>query len=303
MDPIVILRNGWRITWRTGRLWVLSLLTIIVTIPAFGISGAMGALSALLVLPPVGSSAFTLPDQIQNLSPMLWLWITLAVIAGLVFFLFWSWGFQAAAMRMAAAAADSQKLSLPEALRLGRQRWISYGKLSLSFGLLIEVLTVLPPFGIVALAQHTEWGAGLLNAAEVFLAPLSSMLGIAALLVSMAIALEDLRPRQAFRRAWSVFRFGWWGFVLVLLANVLISFVAAIVAAPIFILVGLLVAVAMYLSTPLALAVAICAIVMGVMAGVGIIAFALVFSTVLYTLTYRTASTLISLETIAQSGS
>lgn len=303
MDPIVILRNGWRITWKTGRLWVLAFLTILVTLPAYAISGGIGAISALLVLPSSNALPISLPKQIRNMAPADWLWITLIILLVLVFFVFWSWALQAATMRTTSAAADGQKISIPESLRLGKQRWTSYVKLSLTFGLLMEALTVLPPFGVVALAQTTSWGAGLLNAAQVFLTPVSSVLGIVILLVSMSIALEDLRPRQALARAWRVFRFGWWGFVLIILANFLIGLAAALVAAPIFILVGLIFALAFYLSTVIAAALAIGAAVIGSLMGVEIIVFALAFSTVLYTLTYRAASTLVTLETIAQSGS
>src|SRR3972149_1302530 len=54
MNIGIILRQTWRITWRSWQLWALNLLLLVVFLPAFTLGGAFGGMTSLLALPAQG---------------------------------------------------------------------------------------------------------------------------------------------------------------------------------------------------------------------------------------------------------
>jgi hypothetical protein len=302
MNPIVIFQKSWRIVWKTWRLWALTLLMYAVLFPALLLSGGIGALSAMVILPPDSPYPAAWTEPFRNISLGGWIVLAVGALVILVGTTFFSWAFQAAAIRTAAAAADGKTLSIREALTLGSQRWMSFLKLSLTAGVLIEAIALFPSFLVLALAQNTAWGIGLLQVSQTILSPISAVLGIVILLVMMSIALEDLRPRAAFGRALQVFRRGWWGFLLVLAANFLLSFIITLLVVPLIMILGGFLIFAALTGTNAAFIpfVAVCLIISPLI--LGMMTFAVSFSNVLYTLTYRAAATLTEKPTPATGG-
>jgi hypothetical protein len=290
MDPIRILRESIRITLRSGPLWILVVLLCLVMIPAFLLSGGFGAATLYLMMPGMG---FDSPDALlplRSLSAGAWAVYILLTLILLILFSLLSWAVQAAMIRGADAAADGRPLSVAGALRLGRQRWVSLAKLAVTFGLVIQAIGILPPLLTLAAGEGSSWGAALAQMSQSVLMPLSIVLGIAVFLMTMSIALEDVRPRMAFGRVWRLLRAGWWGF---LLAYVLQGILALAVALAFGVVLGvavlvLLLGTLMDSTAEIVLAAAICLIAspLGILA----LIFILVFSTVFFTLTYRAAA-------------
>jgi hypothetical protein len=188
-------------------------------------------------------------------------------------------------MRGAALAAEHGSFSLGQALNLGRQRVFSILQLSLTLGFLLALI-VLAPFPLLFIARNSGFGLPLMNIAEVGLAPFSTVLSIALLLVMMSVALENLRPRAAFRQAWRVFSRSWWAFLLILGLSFIPGVALAIITVP-AVMIGIVAFIAAPSFAPV-VAVALCGC-LGPLALV-IVLFTAVFTVVLYTLVYREAS-------------
>jgi hypothetical protein len=285
-----LLRNSWRITWRNWPLWLLTLLMFVVFLPATLLSGAFGGMAALVTLPVRGPLPRWL-IQLRGLPAWGWLLIAVAALVVLVACTAISWLLQAAAMRGAAIAAEHGTFALGEALRLGWRRVGSLLALSLTFGLLIIALSLLPPLVIVLLAGRFEFGVQLMQLAQTGLAPLNIVLGVVLLLVMMAVALEDVGPGKAFGRAWRVFRSGWWGFVLALGIAFAASLALALLGVPVAVLLIVVTAGLSLLNAPVVLAVVLllaCGIVGPI--GLFLMLFTTIYTLVLYTLTYRGAA-------------
>ncbi len=283
MNISQLLRDSWRITWHSWPLWLLGLLLFVVFLPAGTIASGFGAVSALLVFPWPGPPPSWL-IQLQRVSGPAWLGLAAAALIVLVGTSAIAWLLQAASIRGAALAAEQGSFRLGEALRLGRQRVVSVLKLSLTFGALIALLGLLPPLAVVLLQDRPGAGMAVLRVMQTFFAPLNIALGLALLLVMMAVAVEDLRPRAAFRQAWRVFRLGWWGFVLVLGLSVAPVILVA------FLLIPLVVVLPFAFVSNLGwVLVAACLTVLSPLI-VGVLVFTGVFTLVLYTLIYRAAS-------------
>lgn len=278
-----VVRTSWRITWRSWQLWLLGLLLFIVFLPAGTLASGFGVVSALLVLPWAGPQPGWL-IQLRRVPGPAWLGIAAVALIVLVGTSAIAWLLQAASIRGAALAAEHGTFRLSDALRLGRQRVVSLLKLSLTFGALVALLGLLPPLAAVLLQDRPGAGTTLLQAMQTFLAPLNLVLGLALLLVMMSIAVEDLRPRAAFQRAWLVFRSSWWGFVLVLGLSAAPVVVVAILLIPL----GVVLALTFVSDFGWALA-AMCALAISPLI-LGVILFTSVFTLVVYTLIYRAAS-------------
>lgn len=288
MNIVDILRQTWRITWRSWQLWALNLLLLVVFLPAFTLGGAFGGMTALLALPAQGSQPEWLAS-IRAVPAWVWVAVSLGALILIVLTSAVSWMLQAAAMRGAAMAAERGTFSLGEALDLGWQRVFSIVKLSLTLGLLLAALSLFP-LGLLLLAQQTEFGLLLLNMAQVGLAPLNTVLGIALLLVMMSVALEDLRPRAALRRAWRVFGKGWWAFLLTVGISILPGLALGLLALPVVVLLVISFAFIPDLAPLLVIAACSC---FGPI-GAALILFTAVFTIVLYTLIYQEAARLVA---------
>jgi hypothetical protein len=290
MNPIEIIKDAWRITRHTGALWILTGLLYLVMIPEMVLSGGIGAASAAVIMPQ--ASRIELFQPLRNLPAWVWGILFLVTMAVLVATTTITWGLQAASMRATILAVEGERVTVGGALRLGGQRWNSILKLSLTFGVLIGLLALLPPIALILLARGTEWGMPLMQGYQAVLNPISSVLGIVLMLVMMAVAVEDLRPRMAFRRAWAVFRAGWWGFLLMVAANFGLGLVFAVVLVPMMVLVVFLAVGGAALGIPAAPVLAGLVCQCASPFALALLIFVMILSTVLYTLTYRAAAAL-----------
>ena len=296
MNTGLLLRDSWRITWRNWPLWLLILVMFVVFLPATVLSGAFGAVAALVTLPMAGPLPRWM-NQFRDIPVWAWLLIAVAALALLVISTAISWLLQAAAMRGAAIAAERGTFALSEALRLGGRRVINLLTLSFTFGLLITAMGLLPPLVIILLAGRFEFGVQLMQLAQTGLAPLNVVLGVVLLLVMMSVALEDVGPGAAFGRAWRVFRSGWWGFVLALGIAVAASLALALLSVPVVVLLIVVTVGLSLLNSPVVLAVVLL-LACGLLGPIGLflMLFTAVYTLVLYTLTYRGAAQLVGPE-------
>ena len=286
MDLLALLRGAWKITWQQWVLWLLSLLMFATMTPAMTLSGAFGAVAGLVSAPALNLPASTvLPDwpAAYWVAAALGLWAALVVTSSL------TWILQAAAMRGAALAADQAALTLTTALAIGRQRLWSLVKVSLTFGMLMMALAVAPPLLAILTSRLSGppgqlWG--LLQLTQAGLAPLSAALGLALFLLMMAVAVEDLTPLKALRRAWGVLRFGWWGFLLVFGLSSLPSLAVVILLLPVALTLPLAVMIPNGWVIPLLCGGVTIPLLMFVLL------FTAVFTTTMYTLVYRVAAQL-----------
>lgn len=285
-----ILRNTWRLTWRLWQLWVLMLLLLIVFTPSIVLAAGFGGLAGALLTPLPGPMPGV--DQLRQLPAWLWIIAAVVILAVLVVTTALSWMLQAAAMRGAALAMERGSFSLGEALTLGRQRVSSLLKLSLTFGALIAALGILPPLIVILLADQSSFGLQWLQTFQALLTPVNTVLSIVLLLVMMSVALENLRPRQAFRRAWRIFRLGWWGFLLVYGISFVPAVIVVLLLLPVIILLVMSLTLAPDLLPLLALATGVfCSPILLIL-----ILFISVFTLILYTLTYQSAARLLGPE-------
>jgi hypothetical protein len=268
----------------------LILVMFIVFLPSIILSAAIGGLSALVALPLPSTPGSDSLDWLNRLRQIpAWIWLILAVsgIILLVVTTAASWCLQAAAIRGAAMAADQRNPSITEMLDLGPQRFANIIKLSGLFGLLISLLAFLPPLILLLLPQN-ELVHALTNLAQVSLAPVNMVFGLAILLLMMAIALEDLQPKAAFGRAWQIFKAGWWGFLLVYVLTFLAGLVVIFLAIPLIFVVPFAFLSKVGWLIPLSCGTLLLPVVLFTLA------FTSVFTLVMYTLTYREASRVIT---------
>jgi hypothetical protein len=290
MNPLHILRDSIRITFRAWALWILAFLLYLVMIPALILAGGMGAAASYGILPAQDNPLNALNLSWPVFSTLEWALFFVISLILLTASSLLSWAIQAAMIRAADAAADGKPLSALNALKLGKDRWLSLLKLALTFGLIIQAMGILPALIAIFLRENTAWGSAAMPLVQTFLSPINLVLGVLVFLLMMSVALEDARPRRAFRRVGEIVRSGWWGFLLAyLLQGVLalvIAFIFAIVLAMVLILFT-----AAWLSNSTAgtvLAVAICVLASPI--GLALLTFVMVFSTVYFTLTYRGAA-------------
>jgi hypothetical protein len=296
MNPIAILRDSVRISLRSGGLWALVFILYLVMTPAFVLSGGFGVVTFYLLMPGMGIATpdFLLP--LRELSAGGWAAYISATLILLTVFSLLSWAVQAAMIRAADAAADGKPLAVAGALRLGRQRWISLTKLALTFGLAIQALGVLPPLLAVSAGTNSPWSAALVQLSQSFFTPISILLGILVFLLTMSVALEDVRPRMAIGRVWRLVRRGWWGFVLAYVFQGILALGIAFIFAAVLTVAALILTFGVTTNSDaeIVLAGAICLISSPV--GLALLTIVLVFSTVFFTLTYRAAARTVSAE-------
>jgi hypothetical protein len=286
MDINSVFRDAWRITWHRWTLWLLSLLMFVAMTPALALAAAFGALAGLMSAS--GPNVLGL-NRLYQLS--LWSWIAIAggMWAALVVTTLVTWILQVAAVRGAALAADQAVLTLRTALAIGRQRLGSLLKLSLTFGVLMMALALLPPLAAILMSVTSRGQAnalGLLELTQTSLAPLSSALGLALFLLMMAIAVEDLTPLKAVRRTWGVLRFGWWGFLLVFGLSFLPTLAVIVLLLPLALTVPLAFVISNGWLIPLLCGAGVTPILLFIML------FTAVFTTTMYPLVYRAAARL-----------
>jgi hypothetical protein len=102
----------------------------------------------------------------------------------------------------------------------------------------------------------------------------------------LSIALEDERPKTAYGRAWYIFRKGWWLFLIVFLLSIFFAFVVVLLMVPFFVVLIM----AMILQQGWGLVVVFGAITLPLT--LGFLLFTAVFTTVMYTLSYKAAANL-----------
>jgi hypothetical protein len=290
MNPYVLLRESFRITVRTGTLWVLAFLLYLVMIPALILAGGMSALTSLLVFPAEENLPVRFSLPIPQMSAAEWVLFFAVSFILLIVTSFLSWVVQAAMIRGADAAADGRPVSAVDALRLGRGRWGSLLRLAFTFGLAIQALGILPALIALILRRDAAWESAVVPLVQTFLSPFNTVLGVLVFLLMMSIALEDVRPRAAFTRLWTLIRSGWWGFLLAYILQAILALAVAFVFAGILAVVVfiLLMAYVSRSAVEAALAGAIC--LFSAPVGLAALTFILVFSTAYFTLTYRTAA-------------
>ncbi len=290
MNPLQIIRDSVKITFRSGTLWIVTFLLYLVMIPAFILSAGVGAVTSVLMMAGMGIATPEILLPIRDLPAGGWAAYILITLVLLTIFSLLSWAIQAAMIRMADAAADGKPLSVIDSLRLGKQRWISLAKLALTFGLVLQALGILPPLLALIAGTDSTWGIALIQMSQTFLTPFSAILGILVFLLPMSIALEDVRPKMAFGRVWRLVRSGWWGFLLAYVFQMILALAIALIFAAVLTVVFLILMLGVWTNSTveIVLAVAICLI--SSPAGFLLLTFILVFSTVFFTLTYRAAA-------------
>jgi hypothetical protein len=290
MNPFTLLRDGFRITFRARPLWVLALLLCVALTPALLLAGGLGAVLSYGMMPARADMPVTFDLPFRNFSTLEWLLFLGVTLCLLTITSLLSWAVQAAMIRAADAAAEGKPISVLGALHLGRRRWGSLLKLALTFGLVIQALGILPALLSVFLRENTAWGSAVVPLVQTFLSPFNLILGILVFLLMMSIALEDVRPKAAFRRIGTLVRSGWWGFLIAYALQGALALAAAFIFAFLLTIVGFLILAAWWTGSPAGtvLAVAICILASPV--GLALLTFILVFSTVFFTLTYRTAA-------------
>ena len=281
-----IFRETWRITWHCWTLWLLSGLMFLVMAPALILAAAFGGLAGLASAPgPYRLGA----DFLYRLPVWGWIVIAGAIWLALVVMTLLTSILQTATVRGAILAADQCAVTLRGALLIGRQRLGSLVKLGLTFGVLMMALALLPPLAAILMAVASRGQAdtlGLLQISQTGLAPFSSVLGVAAFLLILVVAVEDLTPLRAARRSWSVLRHGWWGFLFVWGISAVPALVGGVLLMPLAVGVPLAFAFPNFWVVP-----ALCgAVTVPVL--LFILLFTAVFSTTMYTLVYRAAARL-----------
>jgi hypothetical protein len=290
INPLQIIRDSIRLTLHTGSLWILAFLLYLVMIPAFLLSGGFGVVTYSMMMTGNESLTFDFLAPVRNLPVGGWvLYITLTLVLLSVSSLL-TWAVQAAIIRAADAAADGKPMSVIQSLRLGKQRWGSLAKLALTFGVGIQALGILPPLLAIIPGKNTAWGLALLQLLQTFVTPVSVILGILVFLLTMSIALEDIRPRMAIGRVWKLVRSGWWGFLIAYVFQGILALAIAFMFAVVLTvsLLILMLGVSTQSTAEVILAGVICVVTSPM--GLLILTFALVFSSVFFTLIYRAAA-------------
>jgi hypothetical protein len=291
MDLLQLIRHAWRITWQCWILWLLSLLMFLAMTPAAVLAGAFGGVAGLMAVSgpsrPGLQALYQLPFW-SWLVIVLVMWVTLVITTAL------TWILQVAAVRGAALAADQalpggSAPTLRTALAIGRQRLRSLVKLSLTFGVLMMALPLLPPLAAILFSVASRGQTdtlGLLQFTQTSMVPVNAALGVALFLLMMAIAVEDLTPLKAVRRTWGVLRYGWWGFLLVFGLSALPSAAIIVLLLPL----GLTLPLAFLFPNGWLVPVLGGLVVVPLL--LFILLFTAVFTTTMYTLVYRAAAQL-----------
>jgi hypothetical protein len=279
MEIGLIFRESWRITTSCWKLWLVILVSLFVFIPSLILTGGVSGAAGLMVreYPLFGNDTFLWTGQLSPLSWLLILGLGLLMAVGSAAA---SWILQATAIRIAAAAADRAQVSIKDAVSLGRRRFANIFKLSVVFGLGLALLGLLPVL-LLFVFGDSPGGSLLTGVVQTGLLPFNTILGVGVLLVLMAVALEDTSPGMGVRRAWLVFKTGWWGFVLVLA----ITFVLAVLPV-LFLLPLLLIALFVILSQSSWLPLFFGALIIGPLV-LFVSIFSSVFTLAMYTMIYR----------------
>lgn len=174
---------------------------------------------------PLAGGFETLPlDALSRPTATAWV-IGLALV---VFFSVLTQILLAGIYRSAAQALETgSALSLRASLALERARLLRIVALSLTLGATLSGLALLPELLSILNVP---------SAVRAALQPLTSSLnlvgGVVFLLLVLAISLDDVRGREAPRRAWAVFKRGWVGFTLILAFTVIWSLLIGFLAIP-----------------------------------------------------------------------
>jgi hypothetical protein len=297
MNIALILQESWHITWKNPALWALALLMFLAFIPAGLLSFSFTAAASALSIP--ASLGQALPElsgvmaELRDVSTAAWVGIALAALILLVLTTSITLVLQAASMRGVVMAAETGKTSLRESLKLGRARTMNIVKLSLLFGLITAALGLLPSLALVLVGETSPLGVSLIHLVQQGLTPVTIVLNLVVLLVIMSVALEDFSPRAAFGRAGSVFKSGWWAFVVVFALSVL-----AVVGSGLIFVIPPLVMMPLMIFNPSAGLGLTAGTIMcgGLLAGLFFL-FTAVFTQALYTLVYREAARLTAAPT------
>jgi hypothetical protein len=290
MNIEAILRESWRITWKHRQLWMLGLLMYVVSFPpvlvAGGIGGAAGALSATFPGRPPA-----LLRQLRQVEGSTWVAITVAALIVLVLTVCIAWVLQTVSFRGAALAADRGGFSLRDAFSLGRQRLVSILTVTVLLSMVSSTLGLLPPLVFLASEQRGPSGMAIMRSLQLVLTPVGVVIGQVLMIVTLAIALEGLRPAAALRRGWQVFRAGWWVFLFALGLLFFMGLVVGVIAVAVLFPLSFIVAALVIATSPDILWTVLVAGVPCVLVIFGPLAlFISVFTTTLYTLTYREAA-------------
>lgn len=293
MDLQKLLSSAWHITRTNRALWVLSFVTFIALIPSATIAGGLGGLSGLLSAPNLGLGFEWL--EVVRAWP-LWQWAVIWIVAVLVLIVCTTITYmtQAAILHGVALAAErGAAVSLKECLALGPARTRRLLGLSLTVSVIISVISLLP--ALLRLVLGESFGSTLsflFQAGELTLSALLSLISLGIFLMVLAVAVEDVQTRQAPRRAWAVFRQGWWAFLLIVACSALPAVAIVLLMLPIFLVLPVVV-IAPDLGIPLMLA---CCCVLSPV-GLGLLLLVAVFTNTLYTLVYRAAAQLADTQT------
>lgn len=294
MDIARVLRDSWRITWHTGALWVLAIAMLVMFVPLGALTVAFSTAANLATFnDPTLSPFLAASPELEQLTTALqtaslgqWLGLAIVAFAALITTTTLSLLVQAASMRGVVQAAEGQKVSLGQVLRLGRARTLNIFKLSLVFGAVIALLGILPSLALLLVGKSSPIGLSLIHLVQTGLTPITTVLNIGLLLLVMSIALEDYSPRAAFGRVGAVFKQGWWAFLII----IGLSSAAAFIALFIFLLPPLLLFPLVAINVELGLF-----STLGAFGCTGLLAlfffiFTVIFTQALYALVYREAA-------------
>ncbi len=156
--------------------------------------------------------------------------------------------------------------------------------------MIIQALGILPLVLMVAFSGGDTGGAGMLSLVQTVLLPIDTVLGILLFLLTMSIALEDVRPRAAMQRVWKLMRGSWWGFLLAYLLQIVLAMAFAIPLALVLAIVIFLVLSGWFLHSSIEYVISGIICVFSTPVGLAFLTFIMVFSTVFFTQVYRAAA-------------
>ncbi len=227
MDLGSLSRTAWRITRTQPALWVLHGLLLLAGMPTLAITAMLSAWSAAreFEASPVAAGFGALPlGAIGQPTAVTWA-ISLAFV---VLFSVITQILLAAIYRSSAQALDSgTALGLQASLTLGRARLLRIVVLSLTLGAGLSALALLPE-----LLSILNVSSPVRAALQSVTSALNLVGGVVFLLLVLAISLDDVRGREAPRRAWMAFKRGWVGFALILALTVIWSLFIGLLAVP-----------------------------------------------------------------------
>lgn len=227
MDLGSLSRTAWRITRTQPTLWVLHGLLLLAGLPTLAITAMLSAWSTAreLEASSVAATFGALPLGAMG-EPTAATWAS-----GLVLVILFSVITQillAAIYRSSAQALDSgSALGLRASLTLGRARLLRIVVLSLTLGAALSGLALLPE-----LLSILNVSSALRTVLQSVTSALNLVGGVVFLLLVLAISLDDVRGREAPRRAWAAFKRGWVGFALIVAFTVIWSLFIGLLAVP-----------------------------------------------------------------------